>query len=205
MRELELAVQKEGYNRIACIDEVGRGCLGGDVVAAAVIMPLNSAIEGVRDSKKVSAKKREMLYDKIFAEAVAIGIGRVPASMIDEINIRQATLLAMKIAVTNMKDKEGKLVRPDYLLIDAEKLDLGIPQQAIIKGDETVYGIAAASIVAKVYRDRLCLEWDKSYPEYNFAKHKGYGTKEHRENILKYGICEIHRKSFLKKILGCNL
>ena len=202
MRTEELLLNEEGYSKIACIDEVGRGCLAGDVVSAAVIMPIDSVIEGIKDSKKLSEKKRELLYERIKEEALAIGIGRVSSKKIDEINIRQATLLAMKIAVTNMKDKNGNIIRPDFILIDAESLDLGIPEKSLIKGDETCYGISAASIVAKVYRDNLCkVEWEKEYPVYNFKQHKGYGTKEHRENILKYGPCKIHRQSFLKKII----
>lgn len=202
MREIELLLKKEGYSRIACIDEVGRGCLAGDVLAAAVIMPEEPYIDEVRDSKKISEKKRERISKDIESEAIGIGIGRVPASIIDEINIRQATLLAMKIAATNIYDKNGEIIRPDYLLIDAETIDIGIPCKAIIKGDEKSYGIAAASIIAKVFRDNLCKEeWNNMFPEYNFAKHKGYGTKEHRENILNYGPCEIHRKSFLKNLL----
>ncbi|MDO5708007.1 MAG: ribonuclease HII [Andreesenia angusta] len=202
MRTEELLLNEEGYSKIACIDEVGRGCLAGDVVSAAVIMPIDSVIEGIKDSKKLSEKKRELLYERIKEEALAIGIGRVSPKKIDEINIRQATLLAMKIAVTNMKDKDGNIIRPDFILIDAERLDLGIPEKSLVKGDEICYGISAASIVAKVYRDNLCKnEWENEYPEYNFKKHKGYGTKEHRENILKYGPCKIHRQSFLKKII----
>lgn len=202
MREIELLLNKEGYKNIACIDEVGRGCMAGDVVAAAVIMPIDSEIDDVKDSKKLSEKKREKISEAIYEEAVAVGIGRVPASIIDEINIRQATLLAMKIAATNMYDREGNPVKPDFLLIDAEPVDIGIPYRSVVKGDELSYGIAAASIIAKVFRDNLCKnEWNDMFPEYNFAKHKGYGTKEHRENIIQYGPCEIHRKSFLKNIL----
>ncbi len=202
MREEERKLREQGYEKIACIDEVGRGCLAGDVVAAAVIMPIDSEIEGIKDSKKISEKKREKLYEIIMEEAEAVGIGRIPAQQIDDINIRQATLLAMKIAVTNMKNKQGETVKPDFILIDAESINVGIPEKAIIKGDASCYGIAAASIVAKVYRDRLCRnEWEESFPEYNFKKHKGYGTKEHRENIVKYGPCEIHRRSFLKNII----
>ena len=147
MRTEELLLNEEGYSKIACIDEVGRGCLAGDVVSAAVIMPIDSVIEGIKDSKKLSEKKRELLYERIKEEALAIGIGRVSSKKIDEINIRQATLLAMKIAVTNMKDKDGNIIRPDFILIDAERLDLGIPEKSLVKGDEICYGISAASIV----------------------------------------------------------
>lgn len=202
LRELESKLRSEGYKYIACVDEVGRGCLAGDVVAAAVIMPEDGFIEGVKDSKKLSPKKREQLYSEILKTAIGVGIGRVDADTIDEINIRQATLMAMKMAVENIVDREGSIISPEYILVDAETIDTDIPQQAIIKGDATVYGIAAASIVGKVYRDRLCEEWGKLYPEYRFEKHKAYGTKEHRELIQEHGASEIHRMSFLKKILG---
>lgn len=202
MKSEEKLLNYNGFNKIACIDEVGRGCLAGDVVAASVIMPIDSNIEGIKDSKKLSEKKREMLYKLILNDALAIGIGRVSAKKIDEINIRQATLLAMKIAVTNMRNKEGEIIKPDFILIDAENIEIGIPTKSVIKGDDSCYGIAAASIVAKVYRDNLCKEeWEESFPNYNFKKHKGYGTKEHRENIIKYGPCEIHRRSFLNKLI----
>jgi len=199
--EIEKSIWKLGFNNIACIDEVGRGCLAGDVVACAIIMPKTSVIEGVRDSKKLSEKKREILYDEILSQCIAYGIGRVDSSMIDKINIKEATRLAMKIAVENLQDGEGNKVYPDFLLIDAEKVDLKIPQESIIKGDDRTYGIGCASIIAKVFRDRLCLEWDREFEGYNLKKHKGYGTKEHRENIQKLGPSPIHRKSFLKNIL----
>lgn len=179
---------------IAGIDEVGRGCLFGDVVAAAVIMPKDLILEEVQDSKKLTEKKREALYETIHKEAIAIGIGYVDAATIDELNIKQAARLAMKKAVENLD------VSPDYLLIDAERVDLPIPQMSIIKGDANSHSIACASIIAKVTRDRLCLEWDKQYPEYGLAKHKGYATKQHRENLLMYGATPLHRKSFLNNI-----
>lgn len=200
--EFENKLYKSGYKKIACIDEVGRGCLAGDVVACAIIMPKDSYIEGVNDSKKLSPKKREILYDEILKDSLAWGIGRVTAKTIDEINIKESTRIAMKKAVKNLKNKEGNLIKPDFLLIDAEKIDLEIPFQSITKGDEKSYGIACASIVAKVYRDRLCLDWDKEYSGYNLKQHKGYGTKEHRECIKKIGPSKIHRMSFLKKILN---
>lgn len=202
MFQIEERISKIGYNYIACIDEVGRGCLAGDVVACAIIMPRNINIEGVKDSKKLSEKKREELYDKILMNCIAWGIGRVNSTLIDEINIKESTRLAMKIAVNNLQDKAGKKVVPDFLLIDAEKINLDIEQESIIKGDEKSFGIACASIVAKVYRDRLCAQWDHEYPGYNLKKHKGYGTKEHRELIRKLGPSPIHRISFLKKILN---
>lgn len=202
MLEIETDIHKKGYKYIACIDEVGRGCLLGDVVACAIIMKDDEHIEGVKDSKKISAKKRDKLYDIIREKSLAMGIGRVDADVIDKINIRQATLLAMKKAVENIVDSDGNKVTPDYLLIDAERIDLKIPQMSIVKGDEKCHGISSASIIAKVYRDRLCIDWDLEYPEYGIAKHKGYGTKLHREMILEHGATPIHRKSFLNKILS---
>ncbi|MEY8415735.1 ribonuclease HII [Tissierella praeacuta] len=201
MLEIENSIWKLGFNNIACIDEVGRGCLAGDVVACAIIMPKTSLVEGVRDSKKLSEKKREILYDQILSHCIAYGIGRVNSSIIDKINIKEATRLAMKIAVENLQDGDGKKVYPDFLLVDAENIDLEIPQESIIKGDDRSYGIGCASIIAKVFRDRLCLEWDREFEGYNLKKHKGYGTKEHIENIKTLGPSSIHRRSFLKKIL----
>lgn len=202
MLELENELHNKGYRNIACIDEVGRGCLLGDVVTCAIIMPKGQKIEDVKDSKKLTPKKREALYDIIIEACIAYGIGRVNCTKIDEINIKQATRMAMKMAVQNLVDKHGNLVKADYLLIDAEKVNLDIPQEGIIKGDDKSYGIACASIIAKVYRDRLCLDWGNEYPDYNIEKHKGYGTKAHYEAIERHGITPIHRKSFLKKILG---
>lgn len=202
MLELEEELYKEGYRSIACIDEVGRGCLAGDVLACAIIMPRGLRIEGVNDSKKLSEKKRELFYDKILQNAIGVGIGRVNSSIIDQINIKEATKLAMKKAVSNIKDKDGKVVEADFLLIDAEIIDSDIKMKAVIKGDEKSHGIACASIIAKVYRDNLCSEWDEQYAGYNLKKHKGYGTKEHRERILELGPSPIHRMSFLKKILS---
>ena len=201
MLEYEYRAELSGYKNIACIDEVGRGCLAGDVVACAIIMPQGLMINGVKDSKKLSEKKREALYDEILSQSVACGIGRVSSNIIDEINIKEATRIAMKYAVENLRDKEGNTVEPDFLLIDAEKVNLNIPQESIIKGDDKSYGIACASIVAKVFRDRLCIEWDKEFAGYNLKKHKGYGTKEHREYIQNLGPSPIHRLTFLKNIL----
>ena len=201
MIEFERKDELLGYENIACIDEVGRGCLAGDVVACAIIMPQGLIINGVKDSKKLSEKKRDILYDEILSKAIAYGIGRVSSSIIDEINIKEATRLAMKYAVENLKDKEGNKIYPDFLLIDAEKVDLDIPQESIIKGDDKSHGIACASIVAKVFRDRLCIEWDKEFEGYNLKKHKGYGTKEHREYLQNLGPSPIHRLTFLKNIL----
>lgn len=201
MLELENHIHSQGYENITCIDEVGRGCLLGDVVACAIIMPKGLIIEGVNDSKKLSPKKRDYLYDIILENAIAIGIGRVNPETIDKINIKESSKLAMKFAIENIKDRSFESLRPDYLLVDAEKININIPQDAIIKGDEKSHGIACASIIAKVYRDRLCLEWEEEFPGYNIKQHKGYGTKEHRENIINLGPCTIHRKSFLKKIV----
>ncbi|MDU0329811.1 MULTISPECIES: ribonuclease HII [Paenibacillus] len=184
-----------GYSHIAGIDEVGRGCLFGDVVAAAVILPQGLVLEDVNDSKKLSAKKREKLYDLIMEQAIAVGIGSVDAATIDQINIKQATRRAMKQAVEQLS------IQPEYLLIDAEKVDVPIPQLSVIKGDATSQSIAAASIVAKVTRDRLCQgEWDARYPEYGIAVHKGYATKLHREQLLALGPTPMHRKSFMRNL-----
>ncbi len=202
MLKIEQELWNKGYEYLACIDEVGRGCLAGSVVTCAVIMPKDVLIEGVNDSKKLTHKKREQLFDVIMEKAVAVGIGEMSCEKVDEINIKNATKLAMLQAVENLRDKEGNKVVPDYLLIDAEKLDTYIPQLNIVKGDAKCHGIAAASIIAKVTRDRQMDEADKIYPEYNLAKNKGYGTKEHIDALLEYGPTEIHRKTFLKKIMN---
>lgn len=198
---IEKELWSKGYKNIACCDEVGRGCLFGPVLAAAVIMPEGLIIEGVKDSKKISPKKREMLYEIIKEKAVAIGIGMSGPKTIDDINIKKATRLAMKKAVLNLKTMQGDMITPDYILIDAEVIDIDIPQEALIKGEDLSHGIAAASIVAKVIRDRMCLQWDEKYPEYGIAQHKGYGTQKHTEAILKHGYSDLHRITFLKKLL----
>ena len=179
---------------VAGIDEAGRGPLAGPVVAASVIMPQdeNLLIEEVNDSKKLSEKKREKLFDLIVERAVAYAIEEVDCKVIDEINILNATKLAMSNCLENITEK------PDFVLIDAVKLETGFQTMPIIKGDATSYNIAAASILAKVHRDRLMQKYDEIYPQYGFAKHKGYGTKFHIEQIKKYGLCEIHRRSFVK-------
>ena len=202
MLKIEKELWSEGYKYIACIDEVGRGCLAGDVTACAIIMPKDCLIEGVNDSKKLSAKKREKLYDIIIEKSIAVGIGNVSCDIIDEINIKNATHLAMKFAISNIKDKLGEKIIPDILLIDAEKIDINIPQKNIIKGDSLCHGIAAASIIAKVTRDKYIEAYQNVYPEYGFIRNKGYGTKEHREALKRYGPIPIHRTSFLKKILS---
>ncbi len=202
MLKIEKEIWDKGYKYIACIDEVGRGCLAGSVVACALIMPKNLSIDGVDDSKKLTAKKREKMYELIKSSAVAIGIGEMDFKTVDEVNIKNATKLAMKQAIENLKDKDGNKIEPDYLLIDAEKLDLPLPQSNIIHGDAKCHGIAAASIIAKVTRDKQMEELDKKYPEYKFAKNKGYGTKDHVKALLEFGPTDIHRKTFLKKILN---
>lgn len=190
----DLLLQK-GFKRIAGIDEVGRGPLAGPVVAAAVILDRKNEIPGIRDSKKLSEKKRVYFYNEIMNSALAIGVGIVDELTIDSINIRNATHLAMKKAIADLP------LRPDFLLIDAETLtSLDIPQKPIIKGDSLCFSIAAASIIAKVKRDSLVSAYDSIYPGYGFSKHKGYGTKQHFECIRKYGILPIHRKTFLKNI-----
>lgn len=199
--DIENTIWNKGYNYIAFCDEVGRGCLFGSVLAAAVIMPKDLVIEGIKDSKKLSPRKREQLYEIIRKECTAIGVGTVSAEIIDKINIKNATRLAMKKAVMSIKDKNENKVVPDYILVDAEKIDLPIPQKVIIKGDNLSHGIAASSIVAKVLRDNLCEKWHIKYPNYNIKQNKGYGTKAHREALRQYGASSMHRKTFLSKIL----
>jgi ribonuclease HII len=196
MLTYERELYQQGYRRIAGVDEAGRGCLFGDVVAAAVILPEGVVIEGIQDSKKLTEKQRETLYPIIMETAVSVGVGRVDPETIDRINIRQASQLAMKQAVEALDPP------PDYLLVDAETIALDCPQTAVIHGDALSQSIAAASIVAKVTRDRLCAEWDAIYPEYGLAKHKGYATKYHREQLLVYGPSPLHRRSFLGKLLA---
>ena len=191
---------EKGYKNICGIDEVGRGCLFGDVVSCAIIMPKDDFIEGVNDSKKLSPKKREELYPKILESCLAVGIGRANPDIIDKVNIKMATHISMINALENLRDKEGKKVSADCVLIDAETIDTGIFQKAIIKGDESCYSIACASIIAKVYRDNLCDKWAEEYPHYGIEKHKGYATKYHREALKAYGPTVMHRKSFLKNI-----
>lgn len=190
----------KGYKNICGIDEVGRGCLFGDVVSCAIIMPKDDFIEGVNDSKKLSPKKREELYPKILESCLAVGIGRANPDIIDKVNIKMATHISMINALENLRDKEGKKVSADCVLIDAETIETGIFQKAIIKGDESCYSIACASIIAKVYRDNLCDKWAEEYPHYGIEKHKGYATKYHRDALKAYGPTVMHRKSFLKNI-----
>ncbi len=192
-----LKFEKEAYDQgfqVVCgVDEAGRGPLAGPVFAAAVILPRNQSIEGVNDSKKLSEKKRELLFDKIRQEALAYCVASVDEKTIDEINILQATFLAMKNAI------EGLDVKPDYALIDGNKTpNVDLPMQAVVKGDARSASIAAASILAKVSRDRYMLEMAQLYPQYKFEQHKGYGTKLHYEMLDEYGVSPIHRVSFLK-------
>lgn len=191
----------EKYKNIAYIDEVGRGCLFGDVVACAIILPRGLIINGVKDSKKLSPKKRDYLYDIIAENSIGYGFGRVDSETIDRINIKESTRLAMKLAVENIVNRFEECIIADYLIIDAETVYMDIPQMSIIKGDEKSHGIACASILAKVYRDRLCNEWEKQFPGYNIKQHKGYGTKEHIERLKSLGVTSLHRKTFLKKIM----
>jgi len=194
MTEYESQCYEKGYKLIAGVDEVGRGPLAGPVVAAAVILGEGVIIPGVNDSKKLSEAKREFLYDEIKSKALCCSIGIVDEKIIDEVNILNATYLAMKKAL------EGLSERPEYILLDAVTLkDINIPQKSIIKGDSLSLSIAAASIIAKVERDRIVSDYDKIYPNFSFSKHKGYGTREHIECIKKYGLLPIHRKSFTRK------
>ena len=197
LKQIEEDIYKTGVKSICGIDEAGRGPLAGPVVVAAVIMPKDSMIEGVNDSKKVSEKKREALYEQITEEAIAWGVGIIDQKQIDEINILQATKKGLTMAIKELK------VKPERIIVDAlTGIDtLGIPYTPIIKGDEKCYSIAAASIIAKVTRDRIMRQWDEIYPQYGFEKHKGYGTAAHIAAIKEYGICPLHRLSFVKNII----
>ena len=195
--EYENKAYEMGYENICGIDEAGRGPLAGPVCAAAVILPRGKIIEGVNDSKKLSEKKREALFDVIKEQALSYSIAFASVEEIEDINILNATMLAMKRAV------EGLDVKADYAMIDGNRLpDLSIDSEFIIKGDAKSMSIACASILAKVSRDRLLYKYAEKYPEYLFDKHKGYGTKAHVEAIKKYGPCPYHRPGFLKKILN---
>lgn len=195
--EEEIYIKHPEINYICGIDEAGRGPLAGPVVVASVIMSRNSMIEGVNDSKKVSEKKREELYDKIIDEAISYGVGIIDQNQIDEINILNATKLGLTNSLQELK------LKPNLILVDAlNKIDtLGIPYKPIIKGDALVYSISCASIIAKVTRDRIMREWDEIYPMYGFEKHKGYGTAMHIQAIKENGLCPIHRRSFVKNII----
>ncbi len=197
LKIIENELHQKGFKNICGIDEAGRGPLAGPVVVAGVIMPADSMIEGVNDSKKVSEKKREALYDIIIKEAISYSVAIIGQDVIDEINILNAT----KSGVTQVV--EGLDITPDLIIIDAlEHIDTkGVQYKSIIKGDAKCYSIGAASIIAKVTRDRIMREWDTIYPQYGFAQHKGYGTKMHMQAIREYGLTPIHRRSFTKNIL----
>ena len=191
MWHYEKETRKQGHKIIAGIDEAGRGPLAGPVVAASVILPEDSRVRGLNDSKKLSEKKRNLIYQIIRQKAVAIGIGITYENIIDQINILQAAKAAMADSVSRLSCK------PDFLLIDGnQKIASMIPQLTIVKGDALSASIAAASVVAKVTRDRMMIHYDDIYPQYGFSKHKGYGTQDHLKNINKFGPCKIHRKTF---------
>ena len=195
--DIEAAAREQGKNIICGCDEAGRGPLAGPVFAAAVILPHGIEIPALNDSKKLTEKQREKLFDIITEVAVDYAIASASVEEIEEINILNASMLAMKRAVEGLKTK------PEYALIDGNiARGFEIDARPVIKGDALSPSIAAASILAKVSRDRHCMEMDASYPQYGFAKHKGYATKDHREAVLKYGVSPVHRKSFLKKLLG---
>lgn len=186
----ERELYKDGIEYIAGVDEVGRGPLIGPVVAAAVILPKNYKLEGLTDSKKLSEKKRDKFYEIINRDAIAIGIGIKDEKVIDEVNIYEATKLAMKEAIDKLK------IKPEHVLIDAMPLELDVPTTSIIKGDAKSLSIAAASVIAKVTRDSMMYELDKKYPMYGFGSHKGYPTKKHVEALREYGLIDGYRKTF---------
>ena len=198
LKKIEEDIYNSGVESICGIDEAGRGPLAGPVVVAAVIMPRDSMIEGVNDSKKVSEKRREELYEKITKEAISYGVGIINQKEIDDINILNATKKGLTMAVSQLEPK------PKIIIVDAlTKINtLGIPYKSIIKGDAKCYSIAAASIIAKVTRDRIMRQWDEVYPQYGFSKHKGYGTAAHIQAIKEYGLCPLHRLSFVKNIIN---
>lgn len=196
LKEMEKELYSRGFKKICGIDEAGRGPLAGPVVVAGVIMPEDSMLEGVNDSKKVSEKKREKLYDQILEEAISYSVAIIGHDVIDEVNILNATKQGVTEVVENLD------VKPDLILVDAltHINTKGIPYDSIIKGDAKCYNISAASIVAKVTRDRIMRQWDEVYPQYGFINHKGYGTAKHMQAIREYGLCPIHRRSFTKGI-----
>lgn len=207
IKKIEEKLYLQGVTSIAGIDEAGRGPLAGPVVVACVIMPRDSMIEGVNDSKKVSEKKREKLYDQIIEESIAYGVGIISQTEIDRINILNATKEGLTTAIKemekNLQERERAFDKPEIILVDAlTKIDTDhIPYRSIIKGDAKSYSIAAASIIAKVTRDRIMRQWDEVYPMYGFAQHKGYGTAVHIAAIKEYGLCPLHRRSFVKNIV----
>lgn len=197
LKKIEKELHNNGMKYICGIDEAGRGPLAGPVVVASVIMPEDSMIEGVNDSKKVSEKKREKLYDEITKNAISWSVAIIDHKKIDEENILNATKEGLTNCIQSLETK------PNIIIVDAlEKINTcGIPYQSIIKGDAKCYSIAAASIIAKVTRDRIMRQWDEVYPQYGFAKHKGYGTTAHISAIKEYGLCPIHRRSFTKNFI----
>lgn len=207
IKKIEEGLYSQSVTSIAGIDEAGRGPLAGPVVVACVVMPKESMIEGVNDSKKVAEKKREKLYEEIINEAIAYGVGIISQEEIDRINILNATKEGLTTAIKEMekdlKEKQRGFEKPDIILVDAlTKIDTDhIPYRSIIKGDAKSYSIAAASIIAKVTRDRIMRQWAEVYPMYGFEKHKGYGTAAHIAAIKEYGLCPLHRRSFLKNIV----
>lgn len=189
----EKALALEGYTAVCGVDEAGRGPLAGPVVAAACILPMDCEIAGLNDSKKLSEKKRELLFDEIKEKAIAYSIASASNEEIDKFNILNATMLAMARAI------ECLPVKADYAIVDGNCVrNFPVPAMTIVKGDAKSPSIAAASILAKVTRDRICMDMDKQYPEYNFKKHKGYPTKEHRDLVIEHGPCPLHRRTFLK-------
>lgn len=197
--EIENSLKEKGFEYIAGVDEAGRGPLAGPVYAAAVILPDGAELTGINDSKKLTPKKREELFEKITEIAISYAIFSVDEKEIDEINILNATHKAMNGAVNSLSQK------PDYVIIDGNSIKgMEIAHETVVKGDAKSISIAAASILAKVSRDRYIDEMGKVYPEYGFENHKGYGTKAHTDAVLKYGVCPIHRRTFLKKLLGEN-
>lgn len=197
LKQMEKELYQKGFQHICGIDEAGRGPLAGPVVVAGVIMPKDSMIEGINDSKKVTEKRREKLYDQILEEAISYSVSIIGQDIIDQINILNATKQGVTKVVEELESK------PDLILVDAlTGIDTkGIPYDAIVKGDAKCYNIAAASIVAKVTRDRIMRQWDEIYPQYGFSGHKGYGTAKHIEAIKEYGLCPIHRRSFTKNFV----
>lgn len=191
--EYEKMFNEQGYSAVCGVDEAGRGPLAGPVVAAACILPIDCEIEGLNDSKKLSEKKRDLLFEEIKEKAIAYAIASSSNEDIDSVNILNATMLAMAKAISALP------VKADYAIVDGNCVrNFPVPATTIVKGDAKSPSIAAASILAKVTRDRFCMEMDEMYPEYNFKKHKGYPTKEHRDLVIKYGPCPFHRRSFLK-------
>ncbi len=197
LKEMERELYQKGFQKICGIDEAGRGPLAGPVVIAGVIMPPDSKIEGVNDSKKVAETKREKVYDLILEEAISYSVAIIGQDVIDEINILNAT----KQGVTKVVEELN--IKPDLILVDAltQINTKGIPYDSIVKGDAKCYSIAAASIIAKVTRDRIMREWEEVYPQYGFSGHKGYGTAKHIAAIKEYGLCPIHRRSFTKNFV----